>query len=477
MWTFANCDLKYRLAFRISAVSAICFAAISAVVLWDIDRSVRAELNDIANITARTLQLQLSKTHWLNNPPLTFPDLDSIASSVMRPGLCIAYRAGNGRMVQQFCSGARTQDDPPRAFAAIHRTIFDPGREAARPVLLGDRPMGAAVAWIDPSVVTADTWRELSRLLPVLAGALVLLCVLAYAALARALRPTRLIRAGLERIAASDLTARLPPFDLAELSAIGDAFNQLAENLAAAIAERNELTRRLIALQDDERRHLARELHDEFGQSLAAIRALASAAGQSAAKACPELSSECDSIGRTATDMMTTLRGALFRLRPPDIDELGLAASLEGLVSGWSRRQCGRTQFEIRLSGPVDSLPDTVGLNLYRIAQEALTNAARHADASEVLLQLTLRDAGDAFPGQAATAIELTIEDDGRPSDQAVKSGMGLLGIRERTAALGGRLNFETRPSGGSRLHVVIPLAASRNLPPPDQHRPAECAA
>jgi signal transduction histidine kinase len=477
MWTFANCDLKYRLTLWIAAVSAICFAAISAVVLWDIDRSVRAELNDIADITARTLQLQLGKTHWVNNPPSTFPDVDSIASSVMRPGLCIAYRAGNGQTVQQFCGGAQTQGDPPRIFAIFHRTIFDHGRETARPVRLGDKQMGEAVAWIDPSVLTADAWRELSRLLPILAGAFVLLCVLAYAALARALRPTRLIRAGLERIAAGDLTARLPPFDLAELSAIRYAFNQLAENLAAAIGERNELTRRLIALQDDERRYLARELHDEFGQSLAAIRALASAAGQSAAKACPELSSECDSIGRTATDMMTTLRGALFRLRPPDLDELGLAASLEGLVSGWSRRQGGRTHFEIKLAGPVDSLPDAVGLNLYRIAQEALTNAARHADATQVLLQLTLRDAGDACSGQAATAIELTIEDDGAACDQAGKPGMGLLGIRERVAALGGQLNFETRPSRGSRLQVAIPLAASRNPPLPDQRLPAECAA
>jgi len=477
MWTFANFDLKCRLTLRIAAASAICFAAISAVVLWDIDRSARAELDGIADITARTLQLQLGKTQWINNPPSTFPDLDSIAPSVMKPGLCIAYRGDNGRMVQQFCSGARTLGAAPLAFAVVHRAIFDPGREAARPVLLGDRPMGAAVAWVDPSVVTAETWRELSRLLPVLAGALVLLCVLAYAALAQALRPTRLIRAGLERIAAGDLTARLPPFDLAELSAIRDAFNQLAESLAAAVAERNELTRRLIALQDEERRHLARELHDEFGQSLAAIRALASAAGQSAAEACPELASECDTIGRTATDMMTTLRGALFRLRPPDLDELGLAASLEGLVAGWRRRQCGRTHFEIRLSGPVDSLPDTVGLNLYRIAQEALTNAARHADATEVLLQLTLPDAGDARTGQAATTIELAIEDDGRACDQAGKPGMGLLGIRERAAVLGGELNFEPRPGGGSRLHVVIPLAASRNLPLPDERLLTECAA
>ena len=94
-----------------------------------------------------------------------------------------------------------------------------------------------------------------------------------------------------------------------------------------------------------------------------------------------------------------------------------------------------------------------------------------------MLLQLTLRDAGDACTGQAATTIELAVEDDGRARDQAGKPGMGLLGIRERTAALGGKLNFETRPGGGSRLHVVIPLAASRNLPLPDERLLTECTA
>ena len=125
-----------------------------------------------------------------------------------------------------------------------------------------------------------------------LAIALPLLCLLVYAALARALRPTRLIRTGLERIAANDLSARLPPFDLAELSAIRDGFNHLAESLDTALAERNDLTRKLIALQDEERRHLARELHDEFGQSLAAIRALAASARQTAAQDCPDLLGE-----------------------------------------------------------------------------------------------------------------------------------------------------------------------------------------
>jgi signal transduction histidine kinase len=477
MWTFAGSDLKYRLTLRVAAISAACFAAISAYFLIDADRSVHARIDQIAEITARTLAMQQSRQQWASRVRPDFPDLDLIANFVMTPGLCIAYRTKDGDIRQRVCLGSPSQQSaPPWVFAAFYRSLFEPGREAVRPVLAQEGRIGDAVVWVDPDVLTAEAWHEAGRLMTALAIALPLLCALVYAALARALRPTRLICGGLERIAAGDLSTRLPPFDLAELSAIRDVFNHLAESLASALAERNELTRRLIALQDEERQHLARELHDEFGQSLAAIRALAASAGQSAAQDCPALLSECDGIARIATSMMETLRGALFRLRPPDVEELGLTASLDGLIAGWNGRSRGRPRFELKLSGDFESLPATIGGNLYRIAQEAVTNAAKHAEATEVVLQLAMRDAQGAAGDGHVREIELTVADDGRAGERAAKSGMGLLGMRERVASLGGRLSFEARPGGGSILRVVIPLAAPL-LQSEDGRQDVECAA
>jgi signal transduction histidine kinase len=488
MWTFAGSDLKYRLTLRVAAVSALCFAAISAYFLIDADRSAHVRIDGIAEITAKTLSLQQAKALWANRVRPDFPDLDLIASFVMTPGLCIAYRDSRGDVVQRVCLGSPSgQSEPPWLFAAFYSTVFDPGREAVRPVLAQDGTrIGDAVAWLDPAVRTAEAWHGAGRLVSALLIALPLLCAAVYAALARALRPTRLIRAGLERIAAGDLATRLPPFDLAELSAIRDVFNQLAESLALTLAERNELTRRLIALQDEERRHLARELHDEFGQSLAAIRALAASARQTAAQDCPPLLDECDRIARTATGMMETLRGALFRLRPPDVEELGLAASLDGLIAGWNGRSRGKPRFELKLSGDVDSLPAVIGDNLYRIAQEATTNAAKHAEATAVVLRLAMRDAGGAAADgdgrDLEKQIELVVEDDGRASERAVRSGMGLLGMRERVASLGGELRFDARPGLGTVLRVVIPVTATAAAPAEEdlveqRLRERECAA
>jgi signal transduction histidine kinase len=270
--------------------------------------------------------------------------------------------------------------------------------------------LGDAVVWVDPTTLTAQAWHQGGRLIVVMALALPLLTVLIYTALV-----------------------------------------SLAESLGTALNERNELTRKLIALQDDERRNIARELHDELGQNLAAIRALAAAVSQTAQQDCPAILAECDSISRTATHMMEGLRGTLFRLRPPDVEELGLAASLEGLVAGWNGRSRGRTRFESRFKGEFEQLPVELAANLYRIAQEAITNASKHAQATRVVLELTMH----------TQQIALTVSDDGRPveRDPSVKSGMGFLGMRERVGALGGKLTFEASRPNGSTLNVVIPVA------------------
>lgn len=458
MWMSRAIDLKFRLALRIVALAALCFIAAFAYTLIESHRSTRARADWMAQIVAKDLALQQTQHHWVKFADYRFPDLQTIATPLMTPGVCIAYRSMTGKTLQRLCSGTQADETgAPEYFAWLYSYLFKPDAEATREVISDNTPRGEAVVSFDPKSVIARAWQDSSRLLTVMAITLAALCILVYAALGRALRSTRIIVSGLEKLAANDLSARLPVFDLAELSAIRIVFNTLAERLQAALAERNELTRRLIAVQDEERLHLARELHDEFGQCLAAISAVAASAGQTARQDCPALLPECQSIARTAALMMGTLRGTLIRLRPPDIDELGLTASLESLVAGWNSRSRGRTRFEINIDGSFDSLPPPFGVNLYRIAQEAITNAAKHAEATRVGLHLKIHSAGSAAID--GDEIELIVDDNGKANecDLATKSGMGLLGMRERVLSLGGRLSFETLRPTGLVLHAVIP--------------------
>jgi signal transduction histidine kinase len=443
-------DLKLRLALRVAALAAICFLAVAAYALFDSNRVAVAKVSHIAEIVAKDIALQQAQAHWFSLSPNRIPDLQRIAAPLMEPGLCIAYRDNAGGFRQGICSGTLTDEiAAPESFAAFYRAIFHPGEPISMPLLIEGEARGVAIATFDPATQIGQSWREASRLLSVMAFALAGLCLAVYAALARALRPTHVIRTGLRLLAANDLSARLPSFDLAELSAISDVFNALAQKLEATLAERNALTRKLIAVQDEERRHLARELHDEFGQSLAAIAAQAAAAAHTAERECPPLFEECRGISRTTAGMMEALRGALVRLRPPDIEELGLTLSLESLVASWNGFEKGRTRFDIAIVGKVDELPPSVCASLYRIAQEAITNAAKHAQARRVQLRL---EAGH-------TDIVLSVEDDGEATGDsaAPKAGMGLLGMQERVVSLGGTLHFERRAAGGVWLVATIP--------------------
>ena len=446
-------DLKLRLTLRVAAVAAVCFVTVAAYALYDSNRVARAKAGRIAEIVARDLSLQQSQARWLSISTSATPDLQRVAA-LMEPGLCIAYRDNSGAFLQGVCSGAPTDDiSAPESFTSIYRAIFRPGEPVSMPVLVDGTARGVAVATFDAAAQIGRSWREVGRLLAIMAFALAGLCIAVYAALARALRPTQAIEAGLQRLAANDLSARLPRFDLAELSAISGVFNTLAQRLQATLAERSALTRKLVEVQDEERQRLARELHDEFGQSLTAIAAQAASAAHTAERECPPLLEECRGISRTTAGLMETLRGALVRLRPPDIDELGLSLSLQGLVASWNGYGKGRTRFDIAVIGEVDDLPPAVCANLYRIAQEAITNAAKHAQASCVQLRIEA--------GVADTV--LTVEDDGKAAGGTPEpnTGMGLLGMQERVISLGGTLRFEPRPTGGTWLVVSIPNAGA----------------
>jgi signal transduction histidine kinase len=451
-------DLKLRLALRVAALAAACFLAVAAYALFDSDRALRAKASRIAEIVAKDIALQQAQAQWYSLSPSITPDLQRVASPLMEPGLCIAYRDKAGAFRQGICSGTLADEiAAPESFAVLYRAIFHPGEPTSMPLLVEGEPRGVAVATFDPATQIGQSWREASRLLSIMAFALAGLCLAVYAALARALRPTYVIRAGLTQLAANDLSARLPRFDLAELSAISDVFNALAQKLQVTLAERNALTRKLIEVQDEERLHLARELHDEFGQSLTAIAAQAASAALTAERECPPLLEECRGISRTTAGMMETLRGALVRLRPPDVGELGLTLSLESLVASWNGFEKGRTRFDIAITGEVDDLPPSVCANLYRIAQEAITNAAKHAQAKCVQLRL------EAGPAE----IVMSVEDDGEATGSTTKAGMtnagstkaglGLLGMQERIVSLGGMLCFERLAAGGTRLVATIP--------------------
>jgi signal transduction histidine kinase len=230
------------------------------------------------------------------------------------------------------------------------------------------------------------------------------------------------------------------------LSAERDRADAVERLVASEIrdASRRETLRRVVEAQEQERRRLAIELHDETGQSLAAVlmglRRLEEATDPATVRATVE------ELRETVVNAVQELRALAVELRPKALDDFGLSAALERLIDTYSRRT--GLAVDSHLAGLEPRLPEPVESALYRISQEALTNIAKHAGASTVSI-ITRRDEG---------RVVMVVEDNGTGFDAAGPAdGLGLVSMRERAELLGGSLRVESGPDHGTTLVVEVP--------------------
>ena len=217
------------------------------------------------------------------------------------------------------------------------------------------------------------------------------------------------------------------------------------------LAHNRELSQQLIAVQESERLALARELHDELGQRCSAVLIETACLRRCAVGDRAALLGAAARADIAAQSLYQLVGGMLRRLRPANLDALGLVAALQELCESWEERSGVACVFHFDAGG--EALPERINIAVYRVAQEALTNVTRHAHASHVRLALT-RD--------TPLSLCLTIADDGRGVDLAhATRGLGLLGASERAAALGGDLRVESAPGEGLRLSLRVPLPAA----------------
>ena len=225
----------------------------------------------------------------------------------------------------------------------------------------------------------------------------------------------------------------------AEIDELADGFNGMLERLEA---ERRDSARRTLAAEETERRRLARELHDQVGQTLTALMLeIGHAAGRA-----PEVRRELREAQEAARALGDDIRGIVRRLRPEALDELGLTSALTILAEQFDQH----CEFEVRrrFASPLPPLEPDVEVVVYRVAQESLTNAARHARASHVEVALAAVDGWT----------RLVISDNGRGLNGATP-GNGIRGMRERALLAGGRFALDSPLTGGTSVRLDVPGA------------------
>lgn len=301
-------------------------------------------------------------------------------------------------------------------------------------------------------------------------GAITLALIAAlWVSVKRALAPLSGILAAIARIEAGDYAARIGDCATRELNQIAQALNHLAEALTEQLAKQRELLHRLQDVQEEERRSIAHELHDEFGQLLTALQVDASyllkqTAGQPALQECAKAMYE------NSGSILAQLRSLLAQLRPYGLqggeeNQIALEQALRDLLRQRQSRTGAALACRLSVSLHDAAIPQRLAVAVYRIAQEALTNVMRHAGATEVQIAL------DADPRARQLTLSVTDNGSGLGGDgsgdgsgdggaDARPAGIGLAGIRERVLANQGRLELGSGPDGGLALLAHFPLPA-----------------
>jgi signal transduction histidine kinase len=462
-------DLKSSLTLRVVAVALFCFVIAAAFALFGTYRDVRQLNEHVADVLVRQLQIQLSRIETGRDVAARFPDLDAVTQALQSAGQCVQYVNPDGGIARSSCIGFnRDVSKPPEWFAALCDLIPAARSDVVRPVSYHGRSYGTVVVTIESTAIAAAIWKEVSGLLGLTGLLIGAICILQYGAISRALRPTKDILAGLDRLARGDLSCRLPNFRLIELQRISEVFNKLAANLDRTTREKTELAAKLVDNQERERLDLARDLHDELAQNLSAMSAVAASIKATAETECPALVPEAKNLSQTSMAMMRSLRTTLRTLRPPEIDDFGLATSLSTLARDQERAN-GQLKISLEIDGDLRVLPRTAASHVYRIVQEGLNNINKHAHASHARVALGfVQETGEQQTTPHQRWLALTIEDDGcRVVERGMAAegdGLGLIGIRERVTALGGTLDVIDLGDKGFKLHAMIPFEAPVKL-------------
>jgi two-component system sensor histidine kinase UhpB len=224
-----------------------------------------------------------------------------------------------------------------------------------------------------------------------------------------------------------------------EIGALAHAFNAMLDRLEG---ERRESARLALAAQERERLRVAQELHDQIGQGLTAVMLEAERGAQTSSDAGEELLR----IARAVRENLEDVRDIARQLRPEALDDLGLVNALIALCNRFTGH--GGLRVERRFQTPLPPLTSEVELVIYRVAQEALTNVARHAGASVAVLSLE----------HGPDAVTLTVHDDGRGIRASDGVGSGIRGMRERSLLVGGRLRIEPADERGTEVRLDVPV-------------------
>ncbi|MFS8036618.1 ATP-binding protein [Xanthobacter sp. AM11] len=326
-------------------------------------------------------------------------------------------------------------------------------------------PLGRVKVSGVPDDEIAEVWDDVVDFAAVAVAVNAAILAALYLALGRVRADLGRFRGALAQLEHSHFSCRVAPPRTRELAEVAERFNALAAALDAARADNGRLNARLVSLQEDERRQIARELHDELGPLMFGLKASADSLRRAAAELPPPLggriAERTQGMVGIVERMQTANRRLLRKIRPAALDHVALADVLASLVADFRQHDPER-DFRFAAGPLAAHYGPAQDATLYRCVQEGVTNALRHGDARTV--EVGLAEEAGSGPQRH---LRLTVADDGSGLKPGLAEGLGLTGMRERVRALGGACRLAPREGGGATLVVDIPVAGAAPAPTP----------
>lgn len=437
----SSITLRWRLSLAIGVLLTAALAASALVAVANARVAVANEVGASLHTASASLDLTL-KLLPAHDPEAARAAVQLwVASYSGARHLCVTLdvwrddaahcprRAANGGVPAWFARGAD----------------FDP-EPVVRELDLGDQPLRVRLV-ADPGDELREAWvqvRGLLLLMGVLAFAVNLFVFLTIRA---GLRPLSDLMRAMDQIGRGQPATALPRSGPPEVTVLSEGLAELEARIARGRDEVRALHLRNLDLQEDERRMVARELHDEIGQHVAAIEMETIRLSRLAPAELEQRRLRLQQLRASVAEIHRVSRRLVNRLRPPSIQTLGLVGALEALFERW-RDDHPEPRLSAEIDPACDEVPHDRAVHLYRLVQESLSNAVRHAQARVIVVRVAVEH----------EAVVVAVVDDGCGFDTTRETrGYGLAGMRERVEALAGRFEVMSRPGAGTRVEARLP--------------------
>ncbi len=439
-------SLRYQINIRI-LISSLCILLLGgSIAIWQARNAVEKEVASSINLAVQLIKFGFSQasqrphteTDWL-------PQFNALKET---RHLSIQLKMPSGEIISvaRKNQSANYQEKPPQWFINLvegrhpnveHQITTFSGRQLT------------LIIQANPLDEITEVWEESIGFF----SSLFLLTLFTFLAVHmvfnKALKSITVIVNALKVIETGHYQQKLPEFPIQEYDSIAKAINHMTDELNKSQQENRALTQHSLEIQEDERQRLSQELHDELGQSLTAIKVMAVTAAHKKA----DIKQATDSIISVCDHLMTVVRSMMHQLHPLILSELGLKATMEDLLNHWAIRN-PELKLTIACPDEVDTLEPKISIQIFRIVQECLTNIVRHAQAKQASINLDF-----VYPSSTGKALRLRVTDDGQGcAAEMIKTGFGLLGMRERINSLGGDFSIQTQPRQGLSITASIPL-------------------